>query len=188
MPKHKIAVSGDKGSFSEEAGLLYAKENDLPGELVYATDINGVLVALNAREADLGIFPVANSRGGIIEHAYEAMGKHNFKYLEQFKMDVEQCLMSRPEKSEKDIKKISSHPEAISHCENYLRKQYPNVRLIYWDDTAKAAKDLAEGVLSEDTAVIAPAVCAEQYGLKLLAKGIQDQNPNFLNFIVVQRI
>ena len=86
-----------------------------------------------------------------------------------------------------DIKKIATHPQAIAQCERYIRREFPNLELIEWADTAKAAEDLRGGMLSRDTAVIAPARSAELYGLDLIAKGIQDQHPNLTTFIIVKK-
>lgn len=185
--KIRLAVSGDTGSFSEEAGLLYAQRNGLNFKIIFAIDMEGVLKALDKRKADIGIFPVVNSRGGLVRPAFEAMGKHLFKFTDELWLEVYQCLMVKPGISKKQIKKIATHSQAIAQCERYIRKEYPNAQLIEWEDTAKAARDLAKGILAKDTAVIAPARSAQIYGLKLLAKGIQDNHPNLTTFIVVTK-
>ncbi len=185
--KIRLAVSGDTGSFSEEAGLLYAQRNGLDAKLIFSIDMEGVLAALDKKQADLGIFPVVNSRGGLVQPAFEAMGHHLFKYTDELWMEVYQCLMVKPGVTKKQIKKIATHSQAIAQCERYIRKEFPNAQLIEWEDTAKAARDLAKNILKKDTAVIAPARSAQIYGLKLLAKGIQDNHPNLTTFIVVKK-
>lgn len=185
--KIRLAVSGDTGSFSEEAGLLYAQRIGIKPEIIFAIDMEGVLTALDRKKADIGIFPVVNSRGGLVQTAFEAMGKHLFQYTDELWLEVFQCLMVKPGVTKKQIKKIATHPQAIAQCERYIRKEFPNARLIEWEDTAKAARDLAKGILKKDTAVIAPARSAQIYKLKLLAKGIQDNHPNLTTFIVVKK-
>jgi len=182
-----LAVSGAPGSFSEEAGLLYAQRNGFQPQIVYAIDMEGVLAALDKGKAELGIFPVVNSRGGLVQTAFEAMGKHFFTFLDELWLEVYQCLMTKPGTQMKNIKKIATHPQAISQCERYIQRELPKCKLLEWEDTAKAAKDLAEGKLTKDTAVIAPARSAQIYGLKILAKGIQDQHPNLTTFIIVKK-
>lgn len=183
----RIAVSGDAGSFSEEAGLLYAQRNAFKPKIMYAIDMEGVLSALDSKKVDLGIFPVVNSRGGLVQTAFEAMGKHLFKFTDELWLEVYQCLMAKPDIKKNQITAITSHPQAISQCERYLRREFPDARLLEWEDTAKAAKDLAHGVLPKNTAVIAPARSAQIYDLKILAKGIQDNHPNLTTFIVVKK-
>ncbi len=185
--KTRIAVSGDAGSFSEEAGLLYAQRNSIDPTILFAIDMEGVLTMLDKKEADIGIFPVVNSRGGLVQHAFKAMGQHLFQYTDELWLEVYQCLMVQPGVTKEQITKIASHPQAISQCERYLRKEFPNVALIEWEDTAKAARDLASGILKKNTAVIAPARSAHIYNLDLLEKGIQDNHPNLTTFIIVTK-
>ncbi len=186
-PVVRVAVSGDVGSFSEEAGLLYAQRNGLNAKLVFAIDMEGVLTALDRKKADLGIFPVVNSRGGLVLPAFIAMGKHLFKFTDELWLEVYQCLMVKPGVTKKEIKKIATHSQALAQCERYVRKNFPKAEFIEWEDTATAARDLAKGMLKEDTAVIAPARSAQIYGLKLLDKGIQDNHPNLTTFIIVKK-
>lgn len=182
-----LALSGEPGSFSEEAALIYARRVGVDPELVYAVDMEGVLQALDRGEADTGIFPVVNSRGGLVHPAFHAMGAHTFQMIDELWMEVHQCLMAVPGKAKADIRTIASHSQALAQCDRYLKREFPSVKLIEWKDTAKAAKDLSEGVLSTDTAVIAPARSAHLYGLELLESGIQDQHPNLTTFIIVTK-
>jgi prephenate dehydratase len=182
----RLGVSGDQGSFSEEAGLLYARCAKIKLALKYCIDMEGVLAALDKKQIQLGIFPVVNSRGGLVQTAFEAMGRHLFELVDEIWFDVHQCLMARKGVKAQDVKQIASHPQAFSQCERYLAKEFPKAKLVEWEDTAKAARDLALGKLPKFTAVIAPAGCAKIYGLQLLKKSIQDNHPNLTTFIVVR--
>ncbi|MEK7619267.1 MAG: prephenate dehydratase domain-containing protein [Patescibacteria group bacterium] len=182
-----IAVSGDAGSFSEEAGLLYASREALEPQLVYAIDMEGVLAAVDNGHCDLGIFPVVNSRGGLVQTAFEAMGRHSFRLVGELWLEVQQCLLARRGVLRAEIKKIASHPQAISQCERYLAREFLGIALEEWEDTAKAARDLSTGVLDPSAAVIAPARSAALYDLDILERGIQDSRPNLTTFIIVTR-
>ncbi len=188
MQTTKLAVSGERGSFSEEAGLLYAERMGTEMGLIFAVDMEGVLSRVERGEVELGIFPVVNSRGGLVQTAFEAMGRHLFKMIDEVWLDVHQCLMAMPGIEQSAIRKIVSHPQAISQCERYLAKEFKGIELQEWEDTAKAAKDLAAGILPSNVAVIAPARSAQIYGLNLLARGIQDNHPNLTTFIVVKKL
>ena len=185
--KTTLAVSGDAGSFSEEAGLLYAQRMSLDPEILFAIDMEGVLKMVDAGEAEYGIFPVVNNRGGLVRPAFTAMGQYTFEMVDELWFEVYQCLMALPGVSKESITSITTHSQAIAQCERYIKREFPDAKLVDWDDTAKAAKDLAEGVLPKDTAVIAPARSAELYKLDLLEKGIQDNHPNLTTFIVVKK-
>lgn len=183
----KIGVSGDAGSFSEEAGILYANREDFIPDITYCIDMEGVLSALEKGIIEFGIFPVVNSRGGLVQSAFEAMGRHLFTLVDEVWMEVHQCLLALPGITKDKITAIATHPQAISQCERYIKKEFPHAEILPWEDTAKAAKDLRDGLLLPTTGVIAPARAAQLYGLVVLEKGIQDQHPNLTTFIVVKR-
>jgi prephenate dehydratase len=186
--KINLGVSGDPGSFSEEAGLLYAQRVGIKPNLVYLTDMEGVLSALELKKIDVGIFPVVNSRGGLVKMAFEAMGKHLFTMIDEVWLDVRQCLLGKRGCKPAQLKKIVSHPQAIAQCERYLLREFRKAELIEWQDTAKAAKDLSAGKFGKTTAVIAPERAARLYGLDVMVKDIQDTHPNLTTFIVVKHI
>ncbi len=184
--KIRIGVSGDAGSFSEQAAINYTQSKHLDAELIYLTHMEGVLAALAANKIELGIFPVVNFRGGLVKMAFEAMGKYSFELLDEIRLDVRQCLMTLPRVEFTQIETIASHAQALLQCESYLKHNFPQVKLLEWEDTAKAAYDLANGNLPENTAVIAAENCAKIYQLKLIEAGIQTDKPNFTLFVVVK--
>lgn len=185
--KSVIGVSGEAGSFSEEAALLYADRMKIMPSLTYLIDMEGVLAAVETGEVDIGIFPVVNIQGGLVKPAFKAMGNHLFIPIDELWLDVKQCLLALPGTSFKQISKIISHPQAFAQCKKYLKKELTHAELVPWIDTAKAAKDLAQGTLSDEVAVIAPERCAHIYDLELIAKDIQDSSPNLTAFIVVKK-
>ncbi len=183
----RLGVSGDAGSFSEEAGLLYAKNSNIHPTLDYLIDMEGVLAAVENGTVDSGIFPVVNLRGGLVRMAFDAMGNHKFKVIDELWLNVHQCLLVKPGTAASQIKTIVSHPQAIAQCGQYVQKKFAHIELIEWQDTAKAAKELSQGKLHSSSAVIAPERAASLYGLEVMAKNIQDDNPNLTAFIIVTR-
>ena len=188
LSKNKMGVAGDAGSFSEEAGKLYIKQNQLKeSQLIYLTDMEGVLAALELDEIEIGIFPVVNLRGGLVFSAFEAMGKHAFQPIHELWLNVQQCLLIKPAIRIDEVTQIVSHPQGLAQCQNYLQEYFRSTIQTPWEDTAKAAKDLSEGKLHKYTAVIASKACAELYGLNVYAEGVQDHHPNLTAFIVAKQ-
>lgn len=184
-----IGVSGGRGSFSEEAAIYYSHKYKIRSyQLAYLISVEKVLNYLTKGKIGLGVFPIENSNGGIVYEAVYAMAKHNFKIRHFFEIDVRHNLLSMTDKNINQIKKIASHQQALRQCRMYLKRKWPNIELIEWPDTAKAAQDLSNGKLSPDTAVIAPRTCAELYNLKILEEGIQDLKFNFTTFLAVEKI
>ena len=183
--KIKIGVSGNRGSFSEEAANYYARrENITDYEIKYLISVANVLQALKAGEIERGIFPIENSNGGIVTEAVYAMSRvyfHDRRISSRLISSTASWLNPAPTTG--SIKTIASHQQALKQCRMYLKRKWGETELKEYSDTAEAAKDLSEGKLDPDTAVIAPRICAELYGLEILEEGIQDLKFNFTSFI-----
>jgi prephenate dehydratase len=190
MPKKiKIGVMGDVGSFSEEAANHYSLKHGIKNyELVYLITADNVLKALKNGRIDKGIFPIENSNGGIVYEAVYAMSKYRFNIENFFDIGIKHCLLVRPGINTGDIKKIVSHSQALKQCRMYLKRRWADVELEEYSDTAEAAKDLSNGKLPPDAAVIAPKICSEIYGLDVLEEGIQDLKFNFTTFIAATKL
>lgn len=185
----KIGIMGATGSFSEQAAEQYQR-NFLEAEsveiepLVSATN---VLEAVTTGQVDAGIFPIENSNGGIVLEAVHAMSTYSFKLERMFELDVHHMLLVRPGTDPASITTITSHDQALKQCRMYLRRNWPDAAIEVYEDTAKAAADLANGTLSSTTAVIAPRRCARIYGLDILEESIQDLKFNYTTFVVATK-
>lgn len=180
----RIALMGSQGSFSEEASLLYAKQNKVSDfELLYPVSAEGVLHLLEVERAQVGIFPIFNSIGGIVEESIYAASEHIFFIEDIFGLEVRQCLHALPGVKKEDITEIMSHPQALAQCRDYLKKNFPKAKLTEASDTATSAKYLGTTRKRKDLAVIAPKRCSELYKLNLLDENIQDMKNNITYFI-----
>ena len=184
----KIGVSGAHGSFSEAAGMRYATESgNAEAEIVPLVSVANVLAALDAGEIERGVFPIENSNGGIVIEAVHAMAKHIFSIEKLFEIDVHHHLLVAPGMTAERVTAITSHDQALKQCRQYLKRKWAGVDIVEYPDTAKAAKDIAEGTLPETTAAIAPKRCAELYGLDILEPSIQDLKYNYTMFVVAKK-
>lgn len=184
----KLGIAGAKGSFSEEAALYYCRNFDIEKySLEYLVSVKRVLEMLEQGKIDLGVFPIENSNGGVVYESVKAISKHLFSIEKFFEIDVRHNFLVLPGKKKEDIKKVASHLQAIKQCRMYLKRKWPNIEIIEWSDTAEAARDLKEGKLEENTAVIAPKRSAEIYGLEIFEESIQDLKFNFTTFLAVRK-
>lgn len=186
--KLRIGVSGQVGSFSEEAAKYYCHKNNIKNaKIFYLTSAEGVLQSLDDGTIDKAVFPIENSNGGVVLEAVYAMSKHNFNIKKMFEIDVKHCLLIKKGANQSAIKKITSHQQALRQCRMYLKRKWMDVELEEYSDTASAAKDLGEGKFTKETAVVASKNCAKLYGLDILEEGIQDLKFNFTTFIVATK-
>ena len=182
----RIGISGAKGSFSEEAAREYAKGAGLKDfSLDYLISVENVLASLERGDIDLGVFPIANSTGGVVTESEAAVATHRFNIRKLFGIDIRQNLLVQKGVSKGEITTIASHDQALKQCRAYLKKNWPEAKLEEYEDTAKAAEDLASGKLPKTTAVIASKTAAEVYSLQVLEASIQDLTSNFTTFLAV---
>ena len=116
------------------------------------------------------------------------MAKHRFHIKKMFEIDVHHCLLVRKGVTADKIKTITSHDQAIKQCRMYLKRRWPKVKIKEYEDTAKAAEDLAGGKLPASTAVIAARAAAAVYKLDVLEESIQDLKFNYTSFIAAEKL
>ena len=187
-----IGIQGGEGSFNDEAIHKYCQGRRIKNyEIRYLFTTKRVLKALHEKKIDRGMFATENSGSGTVWETINAMSRYNCKIIENYRMQVNQCLLGQKGTELKDIKVIMSHPQAILQCKNNLKKKFPRKKLASGKgnliDTAAIAKYLASLGLPKTTAVIASQRSAKLYGLKVLAKNLQDRHPNLTSFLFVKR-
>jgi prephenate dehydratase len=186
----KIGVMGIRGSFSEEAALEYARDNNLGEvEIVELLSSKRVLSAVERGEVEYGIFALENSNGGVVYESVYAMAAHRFRVVDLFEIDVNHTLLVHPSLAGRhQIDRIASHQQAIRQCRMWLRHNFPTTLVTEEPDTAEAARMLAAGDLPRTTAVIAAERCAELFGLRVLERRIQDLKFNFTTFVAASQL
>ena len=181
-----LGVMGDEGSFSQEAGQRWLKNNHIgKGEVFCLTTAERVYDALNFGFIQVGLMPIQNAVGGMVLETVQGLAKHSCKITGFFPFIVNQCLMGKKDVNIDNPVSIHSHPQALRQCKSYLKENYPDVLLVEEEDTALSAKKLANGELPENALIIASETCQDLYGLKMIAKGIQDLEYNVTDFVTV---
>ncbi len=187
--KEILGIMGARGSFSEEAAKTYALKAGLKNySLEYLITAERVLTALEEGSVTIAIFPIENSNGGIVLEAVHAMARHNFDIKKIFEIDIHHNLLATKGTKAGDVKLITSHDQAIKQCRMYLKRAWPKAKIEVYEDTAKAAADLAGGVLPRGTAVIASRAAAKLYKLDILEESIQDLKWNYTSFIAARKL
>jgi len=190
-----IGIQGGEGSFNEEAALWYLeahREDYRAWRLEYLFTSAKVLEALHRGEIDLGVFAVQNARGGVVMETIEALCAYNCRIIAPFELAINHGILYHPEAEFSAVDTLISHPQALAQCAGNLARGYPQLKLVSGEgdmiDQALCAKRLSEGVLPATTAVLAPPICAEKYGLAVQAEMLQDLGDrNLTTFFWVAR-
>ncbi|GLJ56062.1 hypothetical protein SUGI_1203620 [Cryptomeria japonica] len=179
----RVAYQGIPGAYSEEAAVAaHPGCQGLPCD-TFDTAVQSVA----RRVADRAILPVESTAEGSIHPNYDLLLDYSLQIVGEIQYPVRYCLLALPGVAREEIKRVMSHPLALSHCRKTLtRLGLPNISKQTTEDTAGAAECVSRSGL-RDTGAIASTRAAEIYGLRVLARGIEDESCNFTRFLVLAR-
>ncbi|XP_048127464.1 arogenate dehydratase/prephenate dehydratase 1, chloroplastic-like isoform X2 [Rhodamnia argentea] len=164
--KMRIAFKGVPGSFSEDAALK-AYPNC---ETVPCDEFEEAFKAVELWLVDKAVLPIENSSGGSLHRNYDLLLRHRLHIVGEVQMTVNLCLLALPGVRAEQLKRVLSHPQALSLSDNTLTGLGVTRESV--DSTAGAAQFVALNEL-RDAGVVASARAANIYGLNILAERIQ---------------
>jgi prephenate dehydratase len=174
----KIAFQGEAGAYSEQAIFGYfGSVESLPCE-----SFDVVFEAVKSGVCDSALIPIENSLAGSIHQNYDLLLRYNLHIVGEYLLRVQHCLIALPAARKEEIRRVISHPQALSQCAGYLRSLGIMPEPVY--DTAGSVKMLKESGAS-DTAAIASRRAAELYGMQILEEGIEDNPENYTRFLAI---
>jgi len=173
-----LCYYGPAGSFTHLAAL---RKFGATATLQPADAIGDVFLAVEKKEADLGVVPIENTTAGVVPLTLDALVESKLSICAEIYVDIEHYLLSRCPRLE-EVKRVYSHPEALAQCRVWLRANLPRVELIPVGSTSRAA-ELAAG--ESDSAAIGAALAGELYDLPVLRGRIHDQPDNRTRFFVI---
>lgn len=179
----KIGCLGPKGTFSDEAAMLYTrgKQNI---EKKYFNSIPDLLYAVNDKEIDEAVVPIENSIEGAVNPTLDMLAfEVDLKITSEIVMEINQNLLAKKGTKHEDVKIITSISQALGQCRKFTTEHFPNALIKPVDSTAGAAEDVAAGLIG--AAAIGSVAAAEAYDLNVLAAKIQDSDNNLTRFVTV---
>ena len=129
---------------------------------------------------EAAVLPIENSLHGSVAEHYDLLLAQPVRIARESLLRVRHNLIVRPGVAPADVKRVMSHPVALSQCRNWLAA-HPWFEVVNFYDTAGSVKHLMAEQL-DDTAGIAPELAARQYGAEVLIAGIEDHAENFTRF------
>ena len=179
----KIAIQGVKGCFHEQAArLFYQGHGIMDPEVVECLTFDGLYRSLDEERADAAIMAIENTVSGGLLPNFELLRKYDRKIKGEVFLRIQQNLMALPGQKIEDIKEVRTHYMAINQTREFF-KDYPWIRLVESEDTAKSAADVAQNGLM-GVGAVASTLAAELYGLEILAESIETYKQNFTRFLV----
>jgi chorismate mutase/prephenate dehydratase len=179
--KVKVAFQGERGAYSESAGYTFFGN---AAKVKPCRDLTEVFESVDEQEVPVGVVPVENSLEGSVNQTYDLFLTHNLKVSGEIIIRISHCLIANPNTSLETVKTVYSHPQALAQCRSFLERLGSDLIPTY--DTAGSVKMLKEKGL-KDAAAIASEKAAEIYGMKILAREIEDTPTNYTRFFVISK-
>lgn len=176
----KVAYFGAEASFTHIAARQQFGHST---EFVPEHSISDVFEDVERGHADFGVMPIENSTEGVVTHTLDMFLDSPLTICAEIVMEIRHNLLSL-EGEIKKVKRVYSHPQALAQCRNWLRKNLPGINIHEAASTSEAARMAA---VDRDAAAIASEFAGDYYGLKTIAKGIEDLAQNFTRFLVIGR-
>jgi len=177
----RAACQGIEGAYSQQACDKVFSFADI----TFFRSFEGVFNAVEKGLCDYGVLPIENSSHGIVRDVYDLMRSHSFYIVRSTSLQIKHDLLALPGAELSGIREIVSHEQAIGQCAKLIASM-PGVRITLCENTAVAAKLVAESGRSDIAAISSP-VCADMYGLRPLKSGVQDSDNNRTRFIVISK-
>lgn len=177
-----VAFLGPRGTYTEEAALLY----DPGAELRPYPNISAVGRAVAVEDTLEGVAPIENSIEGSVNFTLDLLVSENSLFIRyEIVLPIEHYLMGKPGTRLEDIEVVYSHPQALAQCREYLERNFTNANRSASLSTAQA---VGYAMNSETpSAAIAPFRSAALYEAEILASGIQDVAANATRFVVLSK-
>ncbi|HQA50019.1 MAG: prephenate dehydratase [Syntrophomonadaceae bacterium] len=166
-----MGILGPQGTFSEAAAISYCSPET---ELVYAESIQELFIMLGQQVVSDILIPFENSSAGILRKSLAGLMEYPVTIKGETIVPIEQHLMSLHEYELTEIELVVTQPAVLAQCENYLKSHLPDARIEIAESTARAAQVVARE--SRRAAAIGPRQAAQNYGLIVLASGIQQED------------
>ena len=180
----KVAIQGVKGCFHEQAArLFYEQSEGVVPDICECSTFDGLYSSVEAGDADAAVMAIENTVSGGLLPNFELLRKYDRKIKGEVFLRIQQNLMALPDQTIEDIKEVRTHYMAINQTREFF-KNYPWIRLVESEDTAKSAAEVAaEGLMG--VGAVASTLAAELYGLEILAESIETYKQNFTRFLVL---
>ena len=177
----KIAYSGVEGAFAHiAAGRIFPQ-----GNRVSYGDFKAAYDAVVSGESDVLVLPIENSYAGEVGQTMDLIFSGELYINGIYELDIHQNLLGIPGACVEDIKKVTSHPQALSQCRDYIELR--GFECEESTNTALAAKTVA-AANDKSIGAIASLETAELYGLKVIEANVNKSGENTTRFAVLSKV
>ena len=177
----KVAYSGVEGAFAHiAAGRIFPE-----GNCVSYSDFKAAYNSVVNGESDVAVLPIENSYAGEVGQTLDLIFSGTLHINGIYELEIHQNLLGIQGATVDDIKKVTSHPQALSQCHDYIKMRGYETEEA--NNTALAAKAVVKAG-DKSYGAIASVETAELYGLKVIEANINKSGENTTRFAVLSKV
>lgn len=182
----RYAYLGPSGTFTEAA--LLQVTGAATAERLPAASVNAALDLVREGSVNAAMVPIENSVEGGVSATLDAIaGGESLQIIKEVLVPITFVLAVRDHITALDqIREISTHGHAWAQCRHWAEANVPFASFSPAPSTAAGALGLLDAEQHHDAAICSPLV-AEERGLKVLVRGIEDNAGAVTRFILVSR-
>jgi len=181
MQGMKVAYCGTEGAYAQIA----AKKMFPTAQLIACPSFDEAYKSVEEGKFDCAVLPIENSYAGDVTTVMDLAFRGTLYINQMYDLPISHNIMGIKGTSLNQVKKVVSHPQALSQCSNYIKAH--GYETEPYSNTALAAKHVKE--MNDPTiAAIASEETAELFGLEILEHTINDSRNNTTRFAVFSRI
>ena len=166
-----ILTLGPAGTYSHRVSLSFSDD------IVFRNSVTAIVKDVSDGTFDKGIIPVENSIEGSVTESLSSLVDHDIAILEEVVAPIQHALLAQSA----TFDTITSHPQALAQCRNFITSNYPDLKL---EPTTSTASGIDRATEDDSIAAIGHPQSSNEK-LKTLAKNIQDQSSNSTRFFVI---
>ena len=176
--KLRITYQGVPGAYSHIA----AQEVFSDAEYISCDTFEMAMQKVQEGMSDFAMIPVENSCAGRVTDVHFLLPKMNLFIVGEYYLRVEHQLLAVKGSKLEDIVVVSSHPQALAQCSDFLKKH--NIVSEARIDTAKSCEDVKNNN-DKTKAAIASKLAAKIYDLDVLVSNIENTQNNTTRFLIL---
>src|SRR5579859_1828286 len=144
----KIAIQGERGSFSHEAATRMLPR----AQIVPCALSREVFDRVERRHVDGAVIPIENSLAGPVTEHYDLLLSHSVFIEAEYRLRIVHNLIASPGVALKEVRRAFSHPVALAQCQDFFAA-HRRIRPEPFYDTAGSVKHIMAEGLREAAAI-----------------------------------
>ena len=187
----KVAIQGFSGCFHEQAARDFycagTAGSARPAEdiaIVACATFDDLFQALAEGRADAAVMAIENTISGGLLPNFDLLRRNPLPVKGEIYLQIRQNLMALPGQRREDIREVRTHYMAINQTRTFFERECPWIKMVESEDTAGSAAEIAREGL-RGVGAVASELAAREFGLEILAPGIETFHDNFTRFLIL---